>query len=525
MASDPAVDGLGPLDGVELALRGLAAVNDWLSAVGDLPTGVVEHHTVQGLLVGLGHIDSAALAALSGSIVLAEETGCARDDGHASPSAWVAQQLRLSSAAAARACRLAGDLDGLPDAVEDLRSGRISRDHAGMLADASRQQRHDQQTAERDRRATERAEADRRAAEVQAQAAAAADEAQRQAVLDGHRRDEQHRREAEAAEATRRAEEAAQARDRRQADLLAAARAGRTPEDVAAENNRRRADDRDALARAEAVQRAARSVRTWIDRDNGSGRGVWSLPIAQHEQVLAALEALRTHDAAECEPDERRTFPQRQADAFTDAFTTVLRTEDLPTSRGQRPHVSATVPLETLTGEGTQPATTRFGSMLSPEAIARLACDAALTRVVLSATSQVLDVGRETRQWTGAQYKAADVRFGGCAFPVGDGRACGRPPSRCDLHHVTFWRHGGRTDARNGVLLCSHHHDAVHHDGWTLDYDHDQQTVTVTRDRRDGTRVRRSVSFARPHRSTGHQAADPPPAREPGLLEPDRLPL
>lgn len=47
------------------------------------------------------------------------------------------------------------------------------------------------------------------------------------------------------------------------------------------------------------------------------------------------------------------------------------------------------------------------------EAARRIACDAALTRIVLNATSMVLDVGSDTRNWTAAQYKAAETTFGG----------------------------------------------------------------------------------------------------------------
>ncbi len=221
-----------------------------------------------------------------------------------------------------------------------------------------------------------------------------------------------------------------------------------------------------------------------------------------------------TFDDPDCEPDERRTYEQRKADAFTDVIDLAARTGELPTSRGQKPHITVTVPIDVLAGAaGT--ATTRYGSTLSAEAARRIACDAALTRVVLSATSRVLDVGRETRLWSPAQYKAAEQTFNGCAFPTAPRQACGRPPGWCDLHHVQYWRDGGRTDQHNGVLLCRRHHDAVHHDGWTLTYDHPGQTVTVSRTRHDGRPLTRTVRFARP-------SAQPAPG--PDLhAEPDRL--
>ena len=45
-------------------------------------------------------------------------------------------------------------------------------------------------------------------------------------------------------------------------------------------------------------------------------------------------------------------------------------------------------------------------------------------------------------------------------------------------HHLIFWRHGGRTDLSNLVLLCSHHHDLLHHNGYQLTLA-DNRTLTV----------------------------------------------
>ncbi|WP_228032513.1 HNH endonuclease signature motif containing protein [Mycolicibacterium sp. P9-22] len=55
------------------------------------------------------------------------------------------------------------------------------------------------------------------------------------------------------------------------------------------------------------------------------------------------------------------------------------------------------------------------------------------------------------------------VRDGGCAHP-----GCGRPVSWCDAHHIIAWNCGGKTCLDNGVLLCRHHHTAIHHGGWQV---------------------------------------------------------
>ena len=42
---------------------------------------------------------------------------------------------------------------------------------------------------------------------------------------------------------------------------------------------------------------------------------------------------------------------------------------------------------------------------------------------------------------------------------------------RCKIHHVLWWRHGGRTDLANLLPLCAHHHSKVHAAGWVLTLD------------------------------------------------------
>jgi hypothetical protein len=55
----------------------------------------------------------------------------------------------------------------------------------------------------------------------------------------------------------------------------------------------------------------------------------------------------------------------------------------------------------------------------------------------------------------------------GCTFP-----GCG---SRrfAQAHHIAWWRHGGRTDLNNLLLVCTFHHKLVHEYGWTVRRDTD----------------------------------------------------
>jgi hypothetical protein len=143
---------------------------------------------------------------------------------------------------------------------------------------------------------------------------------------------------------------------------------------------------------------------------------------------------------------------------------------------------------------------------LPAETARRLACDARLTRVLVTrqrhhgdgadpagdlaarrrtaiallppalggAPTQPLAVGHATRVVAPAQRAALTVRDGGCRFPGGD-----RPVAWCDAHHLQHWLHGGPTDLDNLVLLCRGHHHAVHEGGWRL-HRHPDDTLTAT---------------------------------------------
>jgi hypothetical protein len=188
-----------------------------------------------------------------------------------------------------------------------------------------------------------------------------------------------------------------------------------------------------------------------------------------------------------------------------------------------RPQLLVTVDLETLLGQpggGGVGGQVGWADPLAPEACRRLACDAAVTRVVVDrqpvgngragrcqcqetvasgsgdlgaadalgdsgqqaglqgrlraalallppprggAPSRPLDVGRSTRVVTPAQRSALAVRDGGCVFPD-----CDRPLTWCEGHHLVSWLDGGPTDLANLALLCRAHHHAVHEGGWQL---------------------------------------------------------
>jgi hypothetical protein len=94
-------------------------------------------------------------------------------------------------------------------------------------------------------------------------------------------------------------------------------------------------------------------------------------------------------------------------------------------------------------------------------------CDAEISRFMFSPDSQVINIGRAKRTFTGQLRRAIIARDKHCQYP-----GCTAPPRMCEGHHTKHWfRDHGDTDATTGVLLCWHHHDHTHDHGieitWT----------------------------------------------------------
>jgi Domain of unknown function (DUF222)/HNH endonuclease len=256
-------------------------------------------------------------------------------------------------------------------------------------------------------------------------------------------------------------------------------------------------------------------------------RGLWLAPTLEGMVALqglldpeagltlaAALEPLARPASA----DDPRSGDQRRADALTELARRALEGGQLPQTGGVRPQLLVTVDLNSISGHpGALGGEAGWTGSLSPEACRRLACDGALTRVLVTrrhptdqpghhaersshhghepgghhahgdvpgqgrprdwlqtmmallpptlggAPSQPLDVGRASRVVTPAQRSALAARDGGCVFPD-----CARPLAWCEGHHLWHWADGGPTDLENLALVCRAHHRAVHEGGWRL---------------------------------------------------------
>jgi Domain of unknown function (DUF222)/HNH endonuclease len=184
--------------------------------------------------------------------------------------------------------------------------------------------------------------------------------------------------------------------------------------------------------------------------------------------VIAALEALDTPDPIDT-PDGPRSPAQRRADALVQLAE--LSLAQPPTSRRRTRAADVVVDADTLAGRAPVDlvAARSDVSGVGPVArsvVRRMACDAAVGRVVRQGRSLILDLGRRTPVVSAAQHRALAHRDGGCGFP-----GCDRPPEWCDGHHIEHWVDGGPTDLDNLVLLCRPHHVACHEGGWRLTRD------------------------------------------------------
>jgi hypothetical protein len=137
---------------------------------------------------------------------------------------------------------------------------------------------------------------------------------------------------------------------------------------------------------------------------------------------------------------------------------------------GERPHLHVVVDPRGAAGPtavGSVPG--RLGhtgdnpTLLHPAGVARIACDAQLTPLLLDPHGIVTDLGRARRLFSPQQRRLLAARDGGCRFP-----GCDRPPAHTDAHHVQPWLDGGPTDAGNALLLCRYHHRQVHEGGWRI---------------------------------------------------------
>jgi len=216
----------------------------------------------------------------------------------------------------------------------------------------------------------------------------------------------------------------------------------------------RQAADREHFAADEAARYRRRRLHI-SETFNAMVRIDGDLDPESGHTVATALRPL-TEPAAR--DGDHRSAAQRRADALVEISRYYLDHAATPLHGGEKPHLTVVVDLAALTGEDTGRCHLGDGQVITAEAARRIACDAALTRVITNGPSHILDVGRSTRTVPPATRKALDIRDGHCTWA-----GCHRPPPWCDAQRIIHWAHGGPTDLDNLTLLCRHHHRLAHH--------------------------------------------------------------
>lgn len=236
----------------------------------------------------------------------------------------------------------------------------------------------------------------------------------------------------------------------------------------------------DGTERLERQRRAVR-LRTWTDGDGMfclSGRfdPLTGVRIAARlDHAVEALFARATPDTCPTDPIEKQHHLRGLALAS-------LLDGAGATARPGRPEFVVVVDASQTDGAGAPLVDWGLPVELPVRVLADLMSEAqqhgdvhgivVRNGVVLHAPGH-LDLGRSTRLANRAQRRALRGLYATCAMP-----GCTVPYARCKLHHVIWWRHGGRTDLDNLLPVCTHHHTRIHDAGWEVSLGPDR-TLTI----------------------------------------------
>jgi hypothetical protein len=155
------------------------------------------------------------------------------------------------------------------------------------------------------------------------------------------------------------------------------------------------------------------------------------------------------------------SLPRRRGEAFCTLLER-MPADRLPVHGGTATSVVVTIDFDALRNAVGTAGVSTGGAMTVTE-VRRLACTANILPAVLGGAGEVLDLGRSRRLFSPAQRKAMAIRDRRCRA-----EDCDIPAAWCEAHHATKpWTQRGRTDLKDGLLLCSFHHHRAHDPAWT----------------------------------------------------------
>ncbi len=188
------------------------------------------------------------------------------------------------------------------------------------------------------------------------------------------------------------------------------------------------------------------------------------------EAKLAAPGVCNPDDDAPCvdgEPDaqqrrrDTRSPAQRTHDAWLAVGRSALCSGDLGRHNGLPVTVIVSTTLQELQ-KGAGVAVTGGGSLLPMTDLIRMASHAYHYLAVFDEhTSKALYLGRTKRIASAAQRIVLHARDRGCTRP-----GCTVPGYWCQVHHVTGWKDGGRTDVNDLTLACGPENRMLEQTGW-----------------------------------------------------------
>jgi hypothetical protein len=223
----------------------------------------------------------------------------------------------------------------------------------------------------------------------------------------------------------------------------------------------------DGIDRLERQRRSVR-VRTWTDNEgmwNISGRFDPVTGVKLSAKLDAAINAL----FAEHTPDTCPTDPIEKQRHLAGLALAELIDGSGTGARSGRPEYVVVV--DTPHGDGGCGPAVDWGIPVEVphRVLADLMHDGVVhtvivrNGVVLHAPGN-LDLGRSTRLASPAQRRALRALYATCAIP-----GCSVRYDRCKLHHIIWWRNGGRTELANLLPVCLRHHTKIHDGGWDIE--------------------------------------------------------